>query len=92
MNVLQKHTASCVTLKERSVQYRGLSLGYRLRAICDGRSTRYAVEVTLIGRERACAALGNDIETALAHFHAICRGAVTPCTLSEVVCEMQIGN
>lgn len=90
MNVLEKTTGLGVTLKKGSVEYEGLSLRYCLRAVCENGGARYEVEVTLDEKERACATVGGDIETALTCFNAIFQGAVTPCTLSEIVGEMQI--
>ncbi len=91
MNVLQKTTVSCVTLKERSVQCQGLSLKYRLNVICEAHDTHYEVEVALDGRECARATVGGDIEIALTLFDAICQGTVTPCALTEIIDEMRIG-
>ena len=88
MNVLEKPMDVDVTIKKGSAECQGLSLGYRLRAVCGGNGTRYEVEVTLNEHERACAVLGDDVENALSCFNAICRGMVTPCTLEEIVREM----
>ena len=91
MNVVEKTADLSMTLKKGCVQCQGLSLRYCLNAICENGAARYEIEVTLDDGERACATVGDDVEIALSCFDAICRGAVTPCTLLEVVGEMRIG-
>lgn len=90
MNVVRKSIG--VTLKARCVQYRGLFLQYRLRAIGRKSGTRYKVEVLLNGEEWASVTVVSDIETVLTLFEKICKGKVTPCTLSEIVREMRMGD
>lgn len=85
---LRESTDPCVVLKERRVCCCGLSLNYRLWAVGEGVGTRYDVEATL-GNEGQRATLGASVESALELFERICGGAVTPCTLEEVVFDLQ---
>lgn len=90
MNVLRRSIG--ITLKARCMRYQGLYLQYRLRAIGGHCGTRYKVEVILNREERASATVTSDIETVLKLFENICKGKVTPCTLSEIVREMRMGD
>ncbi len=83
-----KQTEGSVLLSEDRIYFGGMNLTYRL-SVCTGRSLhRYRIEVQKED-EFAAAEVGNDLERALSCYRSIVRGIVTPCTLEEVVRELQ---
>ncbi len=76
-----KHT---LILMEEQVLFGGLSLMYRFFATGTGNDVEYGISVEL-GSETATQMLGNRLLRAWELYHSIKRGAVTPCSLSEVV-------
>ena len=79
----------CVVIDETHMQHQGLRLEYRLEAIARDRGTEFEMEVVLNAHERARAMLGCDLDSALFLYRRICRGTVPPCTLAEIVHELQ---
>ena len=75
-----------VTLAEETISFGGMLLEYRL-LVRNTYADRFRVTVAL-GEERAESGVGNDIEAALGRFRSVVHGRVTPCTLSEVLCDL----
>ncbi|MBQ8432726.1 MAG: hypothetical protein IJX28_07560 [Clostridia bacterium] len=78
-----------MTLKEECVLYGGLSLLYRLIAERRRKQTRFFVSVELNG-ERAGSYLGDDLLRAWDTYSKLVRGAVTPCSLQEVLSDLKV--
>ena len=76
-------------LEEEAVLFGGLSLLYQLLAERCMRQTRYLVSIELRG-ERAEAHLGEDLLRAWETYSKIVRGAVTPCSLREVLEDLKV--
>ena len=68
--------------------YHGLPLTYTLRAQADRTPTDFSIEIAL-GNERSCHNVGSDLMHAITCFWRIVRGGVTPCTLGEILLDMQ---
>ncbi len=76
-------------LQEEAVLYGGLSLLYRFIAERCMRQTRYLISIELRG-ERADSYLGEDLLRAWEVYSKIVRGAVTPCSLREVLEDLKV--
>lgn len=65
-----------------------LSVRYRLSCVRSAATgiCQYQIRVAF-GTERAIAPLGTDFETAKRIYDQIVRGAVTPCTLADVLAD-----
>ena len=76
-----------VSLKEDTVCYGGMVLFYRLLANTKEQDEKFWIEVAKIPEVHLCG-VGNDLLVALDCYRKIVDGAVTPCTLEEVVDDL----
>ena len=77
-----------ITLCEDHIYFGGMHLTYRLLLHPGEVMHRYFIGVSL-GEQTCKAEAGNDLRCALSHYQRIREGIVTPCTLQEVMQELQ---
>lgn len=85
---LQEKTGASVVLKRVKVQSQGLSLRYALLAVEEDGTVRYD-GVAELGDEKQTVTLGTNVKRAVRLFEQLWRGAVTPCVLEEMVCDLR---
>lgn len=81
-------TKHILSIHEEQVSYPNLTLHYRLTAVGNEHASHFLISVCA-NEERAEINAGKDLLRALAHFRRIADGHVTPCTLCDVLCDLQ---
>lgn len=90
MNCLNRtESGRLIVLKEEQVLFGGLSLYYRFTVESRSGEPRFGVAVEL-GEERASGALGNHLGRAWETYALIVKGAVTPCSLCDVLSDFSV--
>ena len=77
-----------IALCEDHVYFGGLQLTYRLLLLPGEVMHRYFICISL-GEESCEAEAGNDLARALCYYQRVKEGCVTPCTLDDVMQELQ---
>lgn len=77
-----------ITLDEETVYFGGMNLGYRLSVGEGSEGRRFYISVSK-GSERVECEVGNDLLRATEQYQSIVHGTVTPCTLEEVLEDLQ---
>ncbi len=80
----QKQNVRLIVLKEEQVLFGGLSLDYRFTVESMRGEPRFGINVEM-GAETAGGYLGNNLTRAWNLYTTIVKGAVTPCSLSDVL-------
>ena len=92
MNCLkQTQNQKRIVLKEEQVLFGGLSLYYRFTVESLRGEPRFGVAVEL-GDENARGYLGNNLNRAWDLYVTIVKGAVTPCSLSDVLADFTVAG
>lgn len=89
LNMNRLKQAECgrlIVLKEEQVLFGGLSLYYRFTVESRLGEPRFGVAVEL-GEERSAGDLGNHLGRAWELYALIVKGAVTPCSLYDVLSD-----
>ena len=78
-----------IVLREEQVLFGGLSLYYRftVKSLCG--EPRFEIAVDL-GQENAGGYLGNNLLRAWERYSQIVKGAVTPCSLTDVLADFTV--
>ena len=76
-----------VTLTEEAVTRHGLQMTYRLDLI-DPRQAKILRISVSCDTEHCAVEVGRDPRRAVALYETVLRGFVTPCTLSDVICDL----
>ncbi len=82
------NTQNRITLHEEHVYFGGMNLTYQLMLVRGEELHSFCIRVRK-GGEVQEVDVGTDLSRALSWYEAIVRGTVTPCTLEEVVKELQ---
>ena len=85
----QKKIQARIVLKEDQVLFGGLSLHYRFSVRSEKGEPRFSIEVCL-GEEEASSEVGNHLVRALEIYRRIVGGAVTPCSLDDVLSDITV--
>lgn len=92
MNSLkQMQNVRLIVLKEEQVLFGGLSLYYRFTVESREGEPRFGVSVEL-GEEIAGGYLGNNLNRAWDLYNRLIKGAVTPCSLLDVLSDFQVAG
>ena len=89
MNSFAESHDRLIVLKEEQVLFGGLSLYYRFTVESLGGEPRFGIFVDL-DREQARGDLGNTLPRAWDRYLRIVNGAVTPCSLSDVLTDFTV--
>lgn len=84
--LMMAQSGRSIVLKEEQVLFGGLSLDYYFTVESRGGEPRFGVSVRL-GEEGASGYLGNRLGRALELYTLIVKGAVTPCSLYDVLSD-----
>ena len=87
----QPESSKLIVLKEEQVLFGGLSLYYRFTVETRGLEPRFGVAVEL-GEERASGDLGNHLGRAWELYALIVKGAVTPCSLYDMLSDFTVAG
>ena len=88
MESVSKKEGNTVSLAEDNVYFGGMNLNYRLLVCTGGSLRRFRIHVCK-DSEFDEVDVGTDLARALAYYQSIVCGIVTPCTLKEVLRELQ---
>ncbi len=92
MNTMSASTSKeSIILAEESITCQGLQLTYRLLLHEPHRARIYCISV-FSDEEECTEAVGGDLLRATAFYRTVCEGFVTPCTLSDVLCDLRLGE
>lgn len=87
---MQKRKAELgIVLKEEQVLFGGLSIYYRFCVRAEKGEPRFLIAVTL-GEENAVREIGTHLMRALNTYQKIVGGAVTPCSLDDVLADITV--
>ena len=89
MNGFDAQNDRLIVLREEQVLFGGLSLYYRFTVESLGGEPRFGIAVNL-DREKATGDLGNNLPRAWERYLRIVKGAVTPCSLSDVLSDFKV--
>lgn len=87
----QAESSRLIVLKEEQVLFGGLSLYYRFTVESRRGEPRFGVAVEL-GEERSVGDLGNHLGRAWEMYALIVKGAVTPCSLYDVLSDFTVAG
>ena len=87
----QLESSKLIVLKEEQVLFGGLSLYYRFTVESRFGEPRFGVVVEL-GEENAAGELGNHLGRAWELYALIVKGAVTPCSLYDVLSDFTVAG
>ena len=85
----QPESRTLIVLKEEQVLFGGLSLYYRFTVESRLGEPRFGVAVEL-GEEHSSGDLGNHLGRAWEIYALIVKGAVTPCSLCDVISDLTV--
>lgn len=88
MESASQKDGSVISLTEDNVYFGGMNLRYRLLVCAGGGLSRFHIHVCK-DEEFDEVDVGTDLARALSYYQSIVCGIVTPCTLKEVLRELQ---
>ena len=88
MKSTQAYNAQSVLLTEDHIYFGGMSLSYQLLVKSDYPIHHFYIRIQK-SEEEEMAEVGTDLYHAVRCYQSIVRGAVTPCTLVEVVSDLR---
>ena len=87
----QTQNIRMIVLKEEQVLFGGLSLDYRFTVESRGGEPWFGIAVKS-GKETAGGYLGNNLGRAWNLYNLIVKGAVTPCSLPDVLSDFTVAG
>ncbi len=88
MKTNKNQSKTRITLDEENIYFGGMGLNYRLSVVMEGEGRRFYISVQK-GDERIECDVGTDLFRAVENYQSIVHGTVTPCTLEEVLEELE---
>ncbi|MBQ7347457.1 MAG: hypothetical protein IJW55_05820 [Clostridia bacterium] len=91
MKTILHQKQETLTLAEETAFCAGLCVTYRLTSSTDPSDRTFYLSV-LADKDACTASVGNDLMRATSIFRAVIQGFVTPCTLPDVLSDLQIAQ